>query len=69
MSDGTQDKFEGKTKETVGKLTGDERLESEGKTQHAGGKLSDAVHDAGDKLKGAADAVKGRLGGGHTDKH
>ena len=54
----TQDRFEGKAKETAGKATGNEELESEGKTQHAKGKVEEKVDEAKDTVKGAFEAAK-----------
>jgi len=62
-----QNKFEGKVKETAGKLTGDDELKSEGKTQHAAGKAEDKLDDAKDKAKGVGNAVKDALGGDNKD--
>lgn len=54
----TQDRFEGKAKETAGKATGDEELEAEGKTQHAKGKVEEKAEEAKDTVKGAFKAAK-----------
>jgi uncharacterized protein YjbJ (UPF0337 family) len=58
---GTQDKasnkaqdIKGKVKETVGKATGDEKLERKGKTDQA----KSSVKDVGEKVKDAASKVK-----------
>ena len=64
---GTQDKasnkvqdIKGKVEETVGKVTGDEELEDEGR----GDQAKSAVKDVGEKVKDAAssitDAVTGK---------
>ncbi len=59
-----QNKFEGKVKEVGGKLTGDDELESEGKTQHSAGKAEGVMNDAKDKAKGVGNAIKDALPGG-----
>jgi uncharacterized protein YjbJ (UPF0337 family) len=58
---GTQDKasnklqdVKGKVKETVGKATGDEDLENEGKTDQ----VKASVKDVGEKVKDAASEIK-----------
>lgn len=52
------DKIEGKSKEVVGKVSGDDELEAEGKTQHAKGTVEEKVDQLKDTAKGAAKAVK-----------
>lgn len=63
---GTQDKasnklqdVKGKVKETVGKATGDDDLESKGNTDQA----KAAVKDVGEKVKDAASDIKGAVTG------
>lgn len=53
-----QDKFAGKTKEVTGKVTGDDELEAEGRTQHAKGTVQEKAEEARDKAKGTFEAVK-----------
>lgn len=60
-TDGDKDKLAGKVKELGGKVTGDRDLESEGRTQHAAGKVENAMDDAKDTVKGAARALKDKL--------
>lgn len=55
---GNENQGEGKIKEIAGKVTGDKRLETEGQTQNAAGKVEQAADDAGEKAKGALDAVR-----------
>jgi uncharacterized protein YjbJ (UPF0337 family) len=43
---GITDKIIGEAKDTVGKLTGDKKLQAEGKADKAKGEVKDAVHDA-----------------------
>lgn len=57
------DRIEGKLKEGAGKVTGDESLEREGRTQDTYGKAKDVVRDGWDTAKDAADDVKDRLDG------
>jgi uncharacterized protein YjbJ (UPF0337 family) len=42
----------GKVKEVAGKVLGDAKLETEGKTDEAAGKIQNAVGGVKDKLKG-----------------
>ena len=48
--------FEGKAKEGVGRVTGDEELEAEGRADQA----SSSVKQAGDKVKDAAKKIVGK---------
>jgi uncharacterized protein YjbJ (UPF0337 family) len=57
---GTKDKLEGKTKEAVGRVTGDRDLESQGKGQHAVGKVKDAADAVKDKAKDVKEQVTDR---------
>ncbi len=52
------DKMKGDAKAGLGEATGNERMESEGRTESAAASGKDAVQNAGDKLKGAAEGVK-----------
>ena len=45
------DQVSGKTKEWAGRATDDERLEAEGRTQHATAETKENVREAGDKVK------------------
>ena len=60
---GEGDKLAGNVKEKVGSATGNDRLEGEGKGQKNAGKVEDVVKGAGEKIAGAADAVKDKLTG------
>ena len=53
-----RDKLAGKTKETAGKVTGDDRLESEGQTQHDTAEGKEKAKSAADKAKGAVQGIK-----------
>ncbi|GAA4985172.1 CsbD family protein [Yinghuangia aomiensis] len=58
MSDrGAMDKLKGKAKEVAGKVTGDKRQESEGRTDQAKGKAKDAVDDLQDRARGVRDSL------------
>ena len=50
-----KDQAEGRVKEGIGKLTGDEDLEAEGAGQGAWGDAKDTVGDAADDVKDKAD--------------
>ena len=53
-----REKLAGKSKETAGKVTGDDRLEAEGKTQHDTAEGKEKAKSAADKAKGAVQGVK-----------
>jgi uncharacterized protein YjbJ (UPF0337 family) len=55
---GTTDKAKGLLKETVGKATGDKRMESEGKADRAKGEVKDAAHKVKESSKGVRDSLK-----------
>lgn len=55
------DDLKGRVKEAAGDLTGNERLEREGKADRAEGKVKDAVDGARDKLGDMADKVRDKL--------
>lgn len=44
------DKLNGKTKQAVGHMTDNKKLETEGKIQEASGKAQDKLKDAGEKI-------------------
>lgn len=48
---GTADKVKGKIKDTAGKVTGDKKLESEGKLDKAKGSAHDVAGDIKDAVK------------------
>jgi len=52
------EQLEGKAKEIGGKLTGNERLESEGRTQKAAEDTKEKVQEGVDKVKGAVQGLK-----------
>lgn len=55
---GEMDKAKGAVKEGVGKVTGDKRTETEGKTDRAKGETKDAAHDVKQGAKGVRDSLK-----------
>ncbi len=55
---GTGDKAKGALKEAAGKLTGDKRTESEGKTDQAKGDVKNAARDVKESVTGTRDSVK-----------
>ncbi|HVF52248.1 MAG TPA: CsbD family protein [Actinomycetota bacterium] len=57
------EQIEGKAKEVAGKLTGDDELESEGRTQKATEDFKQNIEEAGDKIKGAGQAIKDKVTG------
>ncbi len=55
---GEMDKAKGAVKEGVGKVTGDKRTETEGKTDRAKGEAKDAAHHVKQGAKGVRDSLK-----------
>ena len=55
---GAADKVVGKTKEVAGHVTGDRKLEAEGKVDQAKGAIHNKVGDAKDAGKEAIDSVR-----------
>jgi uncharacterized protein YjbJ (UPF0337 family) len=58
--DDRADRVAGKAKETTGRVTGDRRLESEGRTQHSKGKIEEKLREVTDTIRGAAEGARGR---------
>ncbi len=54
---GTTDKIKGSVKETVGKVTGDKSMETEGKVDRAKGEAKNIARDVADATTGARDGV------------
>lgn len=52
------EQLEGKVKEVGGKVTGNERLESEGRTQKAAEDTKEKLQEGVDKVKGAVQGLK-----------
>jgi uncharacterized protein YjbJ (UPF0337 family) len=55
------DKIEGRAKQAVGAVTGDEETKREGERQEDKGKLKGKVDSAIDKTQGAVEDVKDKL--------
>ena len=53
--EGTADKIKGTIKEGIGKITGDEEKEAEGKAQKNKGKVQDKVGETKDKVRNKLD--------------
>ena len=53
--EGSVEQAKGKTKEVVGKITGDTKLETEGKAQKAAGKVQNTVGGLKDTVKETID--------------
>jgi len=58
MTSGKSDEAKGRVKEAAGVLTGDKKLEREGKTDQVGGKLKQVVEKVKKKTEKAIDDVK-----------
>jgi uncharacterized protein YjbJ (UPF0337 family) len=56
-TDMNSDEMQGKLKETAGKVTGDERLKNEGRTDQAKGKAEETMDDAKDAVRGVRDSL------------
>ncbi|MEX2237236.1 MAG: CsbD family protein [Dehalococcoidia bacterium] len=54
-TEGTFDKATGKVKEAAGDLTGDEKLQAEGKTDQFKGDAKNTIDKVGDKVKDVID--------------
>lgn len=57
MASGTVDKVKGNIKEAAGKVTGDKRLETEGKTDQVKGDVKKATDNVSEAAKGARDSL------------
>ncbi|WP_428377305.1 CsbD family protein [Lichenicoccus sp.] len=57
-TEGIGHQVKGALKEGAGKLTGNERLEAEGKVERTGGKVQEGVGKGKDTLRDAADSLK-----------
>ncbi|MGW0698958.1 CsbD family protein [Streptomyces sp. NPDC002867] len=55
---GRGDRLKGKAKETVGKATGNERMEAEGRTDQAKGHAKKAVGDTKDRARGVGESLR-----------
>ena len=61
MTSGKSDETKGRVKEAVGVLTGDKKLQREGKADQAAGKVKKAVKKVKDKADDVIDDVKDAL--------
>ena len=61
MASGKSDEAKGRVKEAVGVLTGDKKLQREGKADQTAGKVKKAVKKAKDKADDIIDDVKDSL--------
>ena len=57
------DQLAGKVKEGIGKVTGDEDLESEGRREDHREETKQNIEEAGDKIAGAVEGVKEKIQG------
>lgn len=57
MSGGKMDQAKGRTKEAVGVLTGDDRLEREGKVQRTAGDIKEKAGELADDVEKTAEKV------------
>ena len=57
------DQLAGKIKEGVGKVTGDEALESQGRREDHAEETKQNLEEAGDKIAGAAQGIKEKIQG------
>ncbi|MEA2452288.1 MAG: CsbD-like [Actinomycetota bacterium] len=57
------DQLAGKVKEGVGKLTGDDALESQGRREDHAEQTKQNIDEAGDKVAGAVQGVKEKIQG------
>ena len=55
--EGSWEQMKGRAKEGIGKATGDQKTEAEGKAQQVGGKVQNAIGGAADAVR---DATKDR---------
>ena len=58
---GTKDELMGGAKQGLGKLTGDDALEAEGKVQKSGGRAARKTTGAAHEIKGKAKKAAGKL--------
>ncbi|GHE35727.1 hypothetical protein GCM10018785_01730 [Streptomyces longispororuber] len=58
MDENTKNKAAGKAKEMLGKVTGNDRMKTEGKTDQAKGKVGGAADDARAKAEGVRDSLR-----------
>lgn len=61
MMGAKSDQVKGQAKETVGKLTGDKDLESEGKADRRAGEAKEKVDDVKDKVEDVVDKAEDKV--------
>lgn len=61
MASGKSDEMKGRVKEAAGVLTGDKKMQREGKADQVAGKVKKAVEKAKDKADNAIDDLKDAL--------
>ena len=70
--DGLDDKLKGSAKEMAGKVTGNQELEAEGKTDQMAGELKEKAgevkENVGNKVNDMLDSAKDRLEGDKDEK-
>ncbi|MFD7554333.1 MULTISPECIES: CsbD family protein [unclassified Streptomyces] len=57
---GKMDQAKGKAKETVGKVTGNDRMKAEGKMDEAKGKAKEAMSETEKRARGIKDSLPGK---------
>ncbi|MFG2720224.1 CsbD family protein [Streptomyces sp. NPDC048416] len=57
MGDSAMDKIKGKAKEKAGKVTGNDRMATEGRTDQAKGRTKDAMGNAKERAQGVRDSL------------
>ena len=55
----------GEAKEKLGQLTGNEKLEDSGKSDHLAGEVKESAHDLRDKAAGAIEDARDKLSDGN----
>ncbi|MFF5637215.1 CsbD family protein [Streptomyces sp. NPDC012825] len=55
---GAADRFKGRVKEITGRITGDQRLETEGRTDRTRAKAREAVRDVRERARGVRDSLR-----------
>ncbi|EFL13152.1 predicted protein [Streptomyces sp. C] len=60
---GKMEQAKGKAKETIGKVSGNDRMKAEGKVDQAKGKAEEAAGKADQTVRGVGDSLRGRRHG------
>ena len=61
MTDPRIEDAEGRAKEALGAVTGNDKMKAEGQAEQASAKVHKTVDEAADAAKGAIDAIKEKL--------